>query len=276
MDNQISVFGGTGFVGSKFVELTKQETFIEPRENRLPKNKDVLFLISTTHNYHVFDDVQKDVDTNLKILLETLNQFKEKHPGGTFNFVSSWFVYGDTTLPACEESPCNPKGFYSITKHCAEQLLISFCQTFKLNYRILRLCNVYGANDKGVSKKKNALQYLINELKANNPIKLYNQGQFYRDYMHVDDVARAIDSVLKNGELNRIYNIGSGEKTLFRDLIDIVIDITGSQSEIGDMKPPEFHKIVQVENFYMTTEPLKKLGFKPIIDLRSGIESLCN
>ena len=83
-----------------------------------------------------------------------------------FNFISSWFVYGDTKLPAKESYQCKPKGFYSITKSTAEQLLISFCNTFKKKYRILRICNVYGLNDKNVSKK---VKKISGVFKKNNP-----------------------------------------------------------------------------------------------------------
>ena len=74
-------------------------------------------------------------------------------------------------------------------------MLKSYCRTFDINYRILRLCNVYGDSDKGVSKKKNALQYLISQLQQNKDIDLYNDGMFYRDYMYVDDVCLANDQV---------------------------------------------------------------------------------
>lgn len=269
---KLSVFGGTGFVGSEFCRTTEKEMEVIDRDSRNPVGKEILYLISTTHNYHVFDDVHKDVDTNLTILLDVLKNLKE---GSVFNFVSSWFVYGDAELPATEESPCHPKGFYSITKKCAEELIVSYCETFGHQYRILRLCNVYGKNDPGSSKKKNALQYLIERLKNHEPIDLYHAGQFYRDYMHVTDVARAIDLCLEKAPLNSILNIGSGEKVLFKEVIDLAVKNTQSKSVLNTIDPPEFHKVVQVKDFYMKTDRLKELGFKPSISLEQGIKELC-
>jgi len=69
---ELSVFGGTGFVGKSFCQASTCETTLIPREDRTPVSDDVLYLISTTHNYHVLDDVHKDVDTNLTILLDVL------------------------------------------------------------------------------------------------------------------------------------------------------------------------------------------------------------
>ena len=105
-------------------------------------------------NYNVFKDITLDVETNLKVLCEVLENCKKE--GIVFNFVSSWFVYGDVPLPAREEYYCKPTGFYSITKKAAEDLIISFCKTFGTEYRILRLCNVLGRGDGKVSAKKNA------------------------------------------------------------------------------------------------------------------------
>ncbi|MBU0480476.1 MAG: NAD-dependent epimerase/dehydratase family protein [Proteobacteria bacterium] len=233
----------------------------------------LVYFISTTHNYHVFDDIHKDINTNLTVLVDVL---KNLTPGkSVLNFISSWFVYGDTELPATEESVCNPKGFYSITKRAAEELLVSYCQTFGVDYRILRLGNVYGRGDAGVSKQKNALQFLIDKLVKGEPVDLYHGGHFYRDYLHVEDVADAIDLVVAKGELNRIYNIGSGEKILFKDVIDLVRECTGSSSEVNVIEPPEFHRVVQVKDFYMNVDRLKALGFNQRITFAEGIKELC-
>ena len=159
----ISVYGSSGFIGSSFCNLYSEKIIRVPRDFREPFSKDVLYIISTTDNYSVFSDPTIDVKTNLLVLTETLACVKEK--AEIFNFISSWFVYGETELPAKENSVCSPRGFYSITKLCAEQLVESYCKTHKIPYRIIRLCNVYGKGDTGVSKKKNALQFLIESQK---------------------------------------------------------------------------------------------------------------
>jgi nucleoside-diphosphate-sugar epimerase len=269
---KIDLFGGTGFIGSNFKKMYDEYTHVHDREDNVPVYENVLYMISTTHNYHVFDDIHKDVDTNLTKLLNVLQNCKDKNI--VFNFISSWFVYGDVQLPAREDSSSKPKGFYSITKRCAEDLIISYCETFKIKYRILRLCNVYGPSDGGVSKQKNALQYLINEIKANNEIKLYYDGDFIRDYMHVDDVCKAIYSVLYRAKHNQIINIGSGIPQKFREIIDFVVTETNSTSKITAIDAVDFHKIVQVKDMYMDVSKLNELGFKQHIDIFKGVKQL--
>jgi nucleoside-diphosphate-sugar epimerase len=268
----IDLFGGTGFIGSNFYNLYKDEVYIHPRNHNVPYYKNILYMISTTDNYNIFEDPYKDININLIKLIDVLDNCKNKDI--IFNFISSWFVYGDVDLPAKESSCCNPKGFYSITKKCAEDLLISYCKTFNIKYRILRLANVYGNNDFKASNKKNALIYLINKIKNNEEISLYFNGNFTRDYIHVEDACKAIKLCLEKGQVNDIYNIGNGEPIIFKDIIDYVLKQTNSKSNIISVDQPEFHKIVQVKDMYLNTTKINNLGFKKNIDIYQGISKL--
>jgi nucleoside-diphosphate-sugar epimerase len=271
--NLISVFGATGFIGSQYCSLYSDKIIKINREDRSPKSRNILYFISTVDNYNVHTNITLDVETNLKVLCEVLDYCRDDNI--TFNFISSWFVYGETELPAKEDYYCMPTGFYSITKKAAEDLLISFCKIYKVNYRILRLCNVYGPSDNKVSKKKNAIQYMINLLKEDVEVSLYDGGTPIRDLMHRDDVCNAIDLILEKGELNTIYNVGSGHPTTVYDIIEMAKEMLQSNSPITSIETPEFHSIVQIKDFWMNTSKLESLGFKQKITLEKGIEELC-
>jgi len=269
---KISVFGGTGFVGSEFCKQYSDDVIIIDRNSTEPQSNKVLYLISTVDNYNVLNDSFIDIDTNLTHLMKVLDNCKNKDI--EFTFISSWFVYGDTDLPAKEESVCKPKGFYSITKYAAEQLLESYCKTFNIKYNIIRLGNVVGKTDDKVSKKKNALQYLLSELKNNNNINLYYDGEFFRDFIHVSDVASGIRFIMDNGVDGETYNLGSGKPVLFKDVIDYAYNKIGSSSVIGTMDATDFHKIVQVKSMYLDTNKINKLGWFPSKNLTQTIDSL--
>ena len=272
----LSVYGSNGFIGSEYCNLFNNHIPIL-REQDEPETNDLLYFISTTHNYHVFDDMTLDVDTNLIKLLNVLKSCRKKYDKDfTFNFISSWFVYGKTDdLPAKEDSVCNPKGFYSITKRAAEQLIISYCETFDIKYRILRLCNVYSDYDKKSSKQRNALQYLITEVVKGNDINLYNRGENIRDFLHVKDVCRAIKLTIDSDKtINNIINIGSGVPTKFIDVMNYVKNKTNSPSNFNSIDPPHFHKVVQVRDMYLETSFLKSLGFIQSIDIHEGVDKL--
>lgn len=270
----VNVFGGSGFVGSEFLKTTKTPWIVNGREDYEVRSDNVVYFISTVDNYNVHRDSLLDINTNLVVLMRVLDSFRKYNEKtgnkGCFNFISSWFVYGQDSgfgegsrgIP--ETDPCDPKGFYSITKRCAEQLLMSYCETFNLNYRILRLANVLGKEDKKVSAKKNALQYLLGEIAANRPVDLYDSGYFYRDYIDVRDCARAIDLVVSRGEFDSIYNIGNGKPIVFREIIERAHQTVGSNSEIRTIEQKEFHKKVQSSrSFYMDNTKLRGLGYSP-------------
>ena len=270
--NKLSVYGATGFIGGTFCDLYPDEIVKIPREERKPLSKDIIYFISTTTNSHVFEDLHKDVDTNLTVLMDVLEHCKDKNI--TFNFVSSAFVYGTDIIDAKEDDVCEPGGFYSITKRCAEQLLISYCKTFGVKYRILRIANVYG-DDKTVSAKKNVLKFLIGLMKENKDLVLYDDGMQLRDYMHVGDICRAMKLVMEKGEINSIYNIVTGNPLPFKNIMEKARDFLGSKSKFNYVDYPEFNKIAQAYNYSVNGDKLKALGFKPQISFDEGLKSLC-
>ena len=271
--NKISIFGGTGYIGSKFCELYPDKIVLVPREEREFHTNEVLYLISTTTNQSVFKDLHVDIDTNLSLFVDILSKCKDKDV--TFNFISSGFVYGNDILDYKEFYSCNPTGFYSITKRTAEQLLISYCKTFGIKYRILRLGNIYGL-DKTITPGKNVLGYMISLLKKNQTIKLFDGGDYLKDYMSVNDVCRAVNLVLERGEVNEIYNIASGSSQSFRSIIETARDIVGSKSELIDVPMPEDQKYIQVKNMTLNTDKLQSLGFSCDMSFYQGLQTLCH
>ena len=272
MDSELTILGGKGFVLGEYVNQFYHHAVgnivcVNSRDDYAVHSKDVLYGISTIHNFHVFTDPYLDINTNLVTLVKVLENWRARSDSkdGVFNFISSWLVYGQQTDPhgVPETAPCNPSGFYSITKRCAEQLLISYCTTYGLNWRILRLSNVVGANDKKVSAQKNGLQYMINKLAKNEPVEIYGNGDFYRDFTHVSDVAAAIDLQITKGDTNTIVNIGNGKTWAFKDIIEYAKEALGSSSVISYVEPKEFQKQVVVQTFFMNNSRLRALGYVP-------------
>lgn len=269
----ISVYGGTGFIGGAFCKMFPDNVVLIDRDKRLPQSEEILYLISTTSNYNILESTRLDVDVNLVVLMEVLENCKNENI--VFNYVSSGFVYGNDIIDAKEDDACNPNGFYSITKRAAEMLIISFCETFNVKYRIFRLANVYGTEDQEASGKKNALGFLMNQLKENKELTLYDGGDVLRDYLHVDDVCRAIKLVMNKGDLNSIYNIASGKPERFYDIIKRAKDFIGSSSKLTAVEAPEFYKKVQAKNFSLNVEKFKKLGFEETLSIDEGLKLLC-
>ena len=270
--NKISLFG-KGFIGTEFVKQFPETIVVERGAKYSPTNN-ILYMRSTTHNYHPKDgDLFIDIDTNLFHFMEVIeaNYHKEDM---IFNLVSSWFVYGKNgKLPASEDDLCNPSGFYSVTAYAREKLLQSYCETFGRKYRILRLGNVIGIGDKKASPKKNALQWMIKELAQGRDVEVYKGGAI-RDFIDVRDCVRAINLVLEKGELNQIYNISNGQGLNISDLVDVAHRASGYKGKVGEKEVPEFHKIVQTPKMYLDTRKLNKLGYVKQHDIKTTVEEL--
>jgi len=272
VERLINVLGGNGFVGSRYRELTENVVINAKYDYVVKNNSEVVYFISTVDNYNVHTNPYLDIETNLICLVKALESCKDKNV--TFNFISSWFVYGDVELPAKEDSYCNPKGFYSITKRTAEQLIVSYCETFNIKYRILRLANVLGKSDNKVSKKKNALQYMINQVVNNEDINLYDGGTMYRDYIHVDDVVQAINLIIEKGKTGEIYNVGNGVPVFIRNALKYVKEKTNSTSNLQTIETVDFHKIVQTRNMVLDISKIKNLGYIPKYNTNQILDTL--
>lgn len=255
--NKINVFG-KGFIGGEF--CARYDVIANERDDYYPKSPKILYFISTVDNYNIHTNPHLDIDTNLSLLIDVLENCRKEYGNEfEFNFISSWFVYGKVEIPAREDSPCFPTGFYSITKRCAEQLLISYCQTYNIHYRILRMSNVIGINDQKVSKKKNALQYMIQQLVRGEEVLLY-EGKILRDLIDVRDAADAIYRVMTSDQ-DEIYNIGSGVGFSFEEIVYDMQEYLGTGS-IKRIPIPEFHKLVQAKDFFLNVSKLHSLGFQ--------------
>ena len=260
INDTVSVFGATGFVGSNFVK--QANCHIQERDNLVPETNNILWLISTLSNYNVFDNLTIDVETNLILLLKMLDNAHKKF-GEDFcvNYISTWFVYGlGEENPVKEDTCCNPTGFYSITKLAAEQLLKSFCSTFGIKYRILRLSNILGVGDNNLSYQKKAVQYMLVQLLQGNKVKLYKVPSL-RDFIDIRDCVRAMSMIIDMGEWNTTYNVGNGVPISVNELIYRAQEIFGC-GEVYEVEVPVFHKKVQTREFWMDISKLKALGYR--------------
>lgn len=261
----VTVFGGTGYIGSRFCEMFAAEP--QPRHNLVPQRSKMLYLISTTHNHHLATNPYIDIDTNLTHLIRVLENVR-RTPGVEFNFVSSWFVYGAVSGPATERAHCHPQGFYSITKHTAEQLLIEYCGTYRIPYRVLRLCNVVGGLDRSAGVHKNVLHSMARSIKKHEPITMVNHGDFWRDYLHRDDICRAINFAIDQAPINDIINIGSGSPIKFREAIDYCMSVCDSASRIEHLTRYD------VIDCMMDTKKLQNLGWRPSLSWQQAVDDI--
>src|SRR3990167_10467740 len=295
------ITGGYGLIGSALANLLAGNIIIltrsEKNKHRLTKDvktivKDLLriektdlegidivyHLASTVDNYSVLTNPYLDVETNINGTIRLLEICKNLSRKPKIIFLSTFFVYGNeydkTKIPINENSKTDPLAIYPATKLCAESIIKLYSRLYDIPYLILRLTNVYGEKEDYKNKKKGALNYLIMQAVKGKPLSIYRGGNFRRDYIYVTDVISAIKFLESESIINDTYLVGFGESVLFKDLIKYLNFITNNKSPIRTVSPPEFHKIVGIENFVADTSKIRKLGWKSIVGYKEGIKKI--
>ena len=144
---------------------------------------------------------------------------------------------------------------------------------YGLDTNIFRITNSFGPREQ-IIPNKNAVNFLIYQAFKKNDLNIFNSGKFFRDFIFIDDVISGIYTILRKGKSGETYWISSSEKIWFRDFAKILKEIT--DCKISYPQTPEYTKKVDVGNFVVDNTKLKKLGWKPKIELKVGIQKTMN
>jgi dTDP-glucose 4,6-dehydratase len=185
--------------------------------------------------------------------------------------VSTDEVYGSINLGSWNEhSQLKPNSPYAASKASGDLLALAFSYTHGLDVRVTRSSNNYG-HGQNIEK---LIPKIIYKILRSEPIQIYGDGRNIREWIHVEDNCKAIITVLKYGSKGEIYNIGSGIEKTNNEIVSLLIDISKSAIKptiefIDDRKGHDYRYSVDFSK-------IMKLGFKPEIELESGLEKTFN
>ncbi len=188
---------------------------------------------------------------------------------GKFVFSSSATVYGaPESLPIRETDPLgvqsNP---YGASKVATEAFAATYNQLYGMDAIVLRYFNPYGPNELH-EPETHAIPNFIRAALERRTIPLYWKGEQVRDFIYVDDLARAHTAVLGLSGLD-YYNVGSETGTKIIDVVRTIIDIAGYDVPIDDLgeRPGD------VQATYAWSEKLAaETGWRAQVSLRDGLE----
>ena len=292
VDRNILITGGTGFVGSRVVEKLKKdkdvnlivlsrtkqgkeapnieyilcdlssEKSLGAIKNRIQNVSYVLHMAAMMPKSSFKDELEESVKQNLLVTLNLL-KYLPSHIKG-FVYSSSIDVYGEPIYnPIDEKHPTNPLTYYGASKLAAEKFLSIFLKSRGIPLTILRYSQVYGPGE----PKIKAIPVFIDKIvKGESPI-IFGDGSDIRDYVYVDDVASATVLAL-NKNLNGIFDIGSGKGYSIKEVLDIVVRISGK-----DIKPIYKGRIKKLFNSTLDITLAKdKLGYLPSLCVEEGLK----
>ncbi|MBK9557706.1 MAG: dTDP-glucose 4,6-dehydratase [Bacteroidetes bacterium] len=149
--------------------------------------------------------------------------WKDNSEGKLFYHVSTDEVYGSLGEEGffTESTPYDPHSPYSASKASSDHFVRAYHDTYKLPVVISNCSNNYGS----FQFPEKLIPLAINNIKNNRPIPVYGKGENVRDWLWVDDHARAIDVILHKGKIGETYNIGGFNEWKNIDLIHVLCKV---------------------------------------------------
>ncbi|MEU8671920.1 dTDP-glucose 4,6-dehydratase [Streptomyces anulatus] len=164
-----------------------------------------------------------------------------------------------------EESPLLPNSPYAASKAAADLTVRAYWRTFGLDVSITRCSNTYGP----YQHPEKAIPRFTTNLLEGEPIPLYGSGRNVRDWIHVDDHARAVQLVLTQGVAGGIYHVGGGHELTNIELAEQLLALCGAdRSMIRHVTDRKGHDLrYSLDGSKARTE----LGFTPRVGFGEGL-----
>ena len=303
---RVLVAGGAGFIGSNLIDrLLERGAEVVCLDNLQTGRADNLLHLSREQNFrfvqgdvcdplpaeltakrftHVYNlacaasppHYQADPEhTMLTNVLGTRNLLRlaEEH-GARFLLTSTSEVYGDPEMhPQREDyrgwvNCTGPRACYDEGKRAAETLAFDFARTGRAEVRVVRIFNTYGPRmdpDDGRVVSNVICQALTGE-----PITVYGDGSQTRSFCYVDDLVEGILRLMAyDGEQPGPVNIGNPHELTVCDLVDRVLALTGSSSEIVRLPLPQDDPRRRRPDI---SRAQALLGWEPTVSLQQGLQ----
>ena len=222
---------------------------------------------------HPYDYIQSNIIGFMNIL-EACRHNNIKH----LIYASSSSVYGlNEEQPFTEEDKVDrPVSLYAASKKSNELMAHAYSKLYGMHTTGLRFFTVYGP----YGRPDMSPTLFANAIANDKPIKVFNNGEMFRDFTYVDDIVNGIANIVNSDQpINEdnlyygIYNIGCGHKENLLNFISEIEKAFGKEAkkEFLPMQPGD------VVTTYALTEKLEKdFGYKPQITIKEGIPKFIN
>jgi len=213
----------------------------------------------------------------LSLLEAARMQWDGHYDGKLFHHISTDEVYGTLgpdDAPFTETTAYDPHSPYSASKASSDHFVRAYHDTFGLPTIITNCSNNYGP----CQFPEKLIPLCINNVLHRRPIPVYGKGDNVRDWLYVEDHARAIETVFHKGEAGESYNIGGGNELKNIDIVKRIIEITdrltgrpsGTSLDlityVTDRKGHDLRYAID------SSKLVRELGWRPRVSLDEGLE----
>jgi len=199
----------------------------------------------------------------------TLGLAKDK--GARYFLASTSEVYGDPLEHPQKETywghvnPIGPRGVYDEAKRFAEAMTMAYHRSHGVDVRIVRIFNTYGERMRPLDGR--VVSNFIVQALAGKPLTVYGDGSQTRSFCYVDDEVRGLLALLDSDHVGPV-NIGNPDEFTVLELAEIVLEVTGSSSEIVFEPLPVDDPAQRRPDITLAREVL---GWEPTVDVRTGV-----
>lgn len=240
----------------------------------------VVHLAAESHVDRSITNPMEFIFTNVvgtvNLLNAAKNIWKDNYEGKRFYHISTDEVYGalGDTGSFKETTPYSPHSPYSASKASSDHFVRAYHDTYGMPTVISNCSNNYGPNQ----FPEKLIPLFINNIKHNKSLPVYGKGINVRDWLYVEDHARAIDLIFHKGQIGSTYNIGGNNEWKNIDLIKKLIEIL--DRKLGRPEGTSLQLITYVTDraghdlrYAIDATKLRtELGWEPTIKFAEGFE----
>jgi dTDP-glucose 4,6-dehydratase len=261
---------------AKFTLIEHDITFPWPTHDELEAKFDAVLDYASPASPNDFATMPLEIlavgSTGTRNLLD-----RAKADGAVFFLTSTSEVYGDPQVHPQPEtywgnvSSIGPRSCYDEAKRFSEALTMAYHRVHGVDVRIVRIFNTYGErmrpNDGRVVNT-----FVVQALRG-EPLTLHGDGSQTRSFCHVSDEVRGLMALL-DSDYNLPVNVGNPGEFTMRELAELVIDLTGSSSEIVSIALPPERDGDPLQRKPDITLANEILGWEPKISLHDGLQRM--
>ena len=239
----------------------------------------VIHLAAESHVDRSISNPDEFIITNVLGTLNLLNACKDNwdnYDNNCFYHISTDEVYGSLGEKGffTESTSYDPRSPYSASKASSDHLVRAYGHTYSLPVKISNCSNNYGSHQ----FPEKLIPLIINNILNKKLLPIYGKGENVRDWLWVEDHAKAIDLVFHKGKTGETYNIGGHNEWTNIDLVYLLCDIMDrklsnnegdSRKLITYVKDRAGHDLRYAID---ATKIEKELGFKPSVNFQVGLE----
>ncbi|MCW9055778.1 MAG: NAD-dependent epimerase/dehydratase family protein [Gammaproteobacteria bacterium] len=186
-------------------------------------------------------------------------------------YASSAAIYGEPPrLPLDEDLPVKQLSPYGLEKQINEQYCDLYHRLYNFSSLGMRYFNVYGPRQDPKSPYAGVIALLVDRISASQPVTVFGDGKHTRDFIFVRDVARTNVAALQSN-YQGACNVATGQQTTLLDLIDVLSDLAGNQTDISFEEPRTGDIVHSLAN---PGRMNKELGVVAESTLKEGLSAL--